>query len=86
MTCHAPRPSHLPLRQRQLLEFIDATLRTEKRFPRVAEMRDFMGWKNDTSVYDCLDRLRWRGYVRRVNWPQSHSREYERVAMPEAAA
>ena len=45
-----------------------------------------MGWKNDTSVYDCLDRLRWRGYVRRVNWPQSQSRQYERVAMPEVAA
>lgn len=52
-------------RQAELLAFIDETLSQKKRFPSPAEMAQHMGWKNEGSVFDCLDRLVWRGYLER---------------------
>lgn len=53
----------MPKRQAQLLAFIDENLKKRGRFPGVRAMQDHMGWKNETSVRDCLLRLAVRGEV-----------------------
>ena len=67
----------LPTRQAQLLAFIDQRIAETGKFPSGSEMCLHMGWKNEGSVYDCLNRLVWRGEVKFAG--KRLERKYERV-------
>lgn len=44
---------------------IDDALARYRRFPTLAALTRAMGWKNEASTRDCLDRLVWRGKLTR---------------------
>ena len=54
----------LPARQYEMLQFIDAAIANGHPFPSEQDLSVVMGWKSKVSAYDCLCRLRWRGFVR----------------------
>lgn len=45
---------------------IDDALAIGGRFPTVAALTLAMGWQNEASTRDCLDRLVWRGKLTRA--------------------
>lgn len=58
-------PGPLPRRQVEVLALIDARLSKSRPFPSLREIADAMGWKNEASAADCLNRLVWRGKLSR---------------------
>lgn len=55
----------LPPKQQAVLEFIQGELDAGRKFPTVGSIAKFMGWANEGSAYDCLNRLAWRGALTR---------------------
>lgn len=61
-----PARGPLPARQAEMLALIDDALASDGRFPTLATLTRAMGWKNEASARDCLDRLVWRGKLTRA--------------------
>jgi SOS-response transcriptional repressor LexA len=53
----------LPPKQAAVLAFIKRRLKAGWAFPGYREIANHMGWKNDSSAVDCLERLKWRGLL-----------------------
>lgn len=78
MTLRAPS-REIPPRQAAVLEFIKDKTANGGRFPRLSEIADHLGWQNENSARDCLERLVWRGLLKRTTvgpTERSPSRRY----------
>ena len=56
----------LPPRQAAVYEYILTRTANGGRFPSMREIREHMGWTDDGHAADCLQRLAFRGKVRRL--------------------
>jgi Mn-dependent DtxR family transcriptional regulator len=63
---HSTPWKDVPERQQQVLDFIDGSLRRGEGFPSATAIAAHMGWKQPASAADCLNRLAWRGLVKRT--------------------
>ncbi len=73
-----PRPKPLPDKQQQVYDYITSEVDAGKRFPSMHAIARFMGWKSDSSAIDCLDRLVYRGKLRRTAAEPSAYRRTQR--------
>lgn len=68
---HSPKTKRiperpLPAKQAAVYDFIIAKAANGERFPNMREIREHMGWTDDGPAADCLQRLAFRGKLRRV--------------------
>ena len=68
----------LPPRQAAVYDFIIARTANGGRFPSMREIVDQMGWQDDHSARDCLERLTFRGKLRRVTAEKTRAHPAQR--------
>ena len=72
----------LPPQQQRALEYLQSVVAATGKFPSRMEIAAHMGWKNESSVSDCLARLHWRGKIKaEIIEPKKRRRlgRYERI-------
>lgn len=59
------KPASLSPQRAKVLAFLHAEVAAGRRFPSREQIRDHMGWKNESSVIDVLHTLAGRGDIKR---------------------
>lgn len=69
----------LPSRQAAVLDFIVQQIQDGRRFPAAITIARHMGWSQESSARNCLERLQWRGKVKRTIELETEFRDGRRV-------